>query len=271
MDQPSHKPIIHFSHGNSFPAGSYRQFLDLLRDQFDVRAVDMYGHDPEYPVTDGWPELTDQLIAQVEQYGQPAILLGHSLGGMLSLMAAYKRPDLAQCVVMLDSPVVAGWRATLLRLAKLQGWGRRLSPGRQSERRRFVWPDQAAAHAHFSAKPLFAGFAPGVLDDYLEHGLEAHPDGGVQLRFSREIETEIYDALPLHMGRLTQGQFPVPVGFIGADDSVELRQAGRAATRRLVGENYRAIPGGHLFPLESPARAAALTRELIATLLAQRT
>ena len=47
------KPIIHFSHGNSFPAGSYRQFRDLLGDRFDVRAVDMYGHDPVYPVTDG--------------------------------------------------------------------------------------------------------------------------------------------------------------------------------------------------------------------------
>ncbi len=264
------KPIIHFSHGNSFPAGSYRQFLHLLEDRFDVRAVDMYGHDPAYPVTDGWPALVDQLIAQVERYGQPAILLGHSLGGMLSMMAAHKRPELARCVVMLDSPVVAGWRATLLRLAKRQGWGMRLSPGRLSEKRRTVWPDQAAAHAHFSAKPLFARFAPGVLDDYLDHGLEAHSDGGVQLRFSRAIETEIYDGIPLHIGRLTQDRFPVPIGFIGAHDSVELRQAGRAATRRLVGANYRDIAGGHLFPLESPARTAELTGELIATLLAQR-
>ena len=261
------KPIVHFSHGNSFPAGSYRQFLQQLEDVYDVHAVDMYGHDPEYPVTDGWSNLVDQLIARIEAYGEPVILLGHSLGGMLSLMAAYKRPELVRCVVMLDSPVVAGWRAALWRLAKGQGWGHRFSPGQLSRRRRNVWPDRAAAHAHFAGKPLFAAFAPGVLDDYLEHGLEAHPDGGVQLRFSREVETEIYNALPHHLGGLTGKPFPVPIGFIGARDSVELRQAGLKATRRLVGEHFVEIDGGHLFPLESPSSAAQLTRALIARLL----
>ena len=47
------KPLIHFSHGNSYPAGSYRQFFSYLSDDFDIRSVDMYGHDPRYPVTDG--------------------------------------------------------------------------------------------------------------------------------------------------------------------------------------------------------------------------
>ncbi len=256
------KPIIHFSHGNSFPAGSYRQFLRNLEDEFDVRAVDMYGHDPAYPVTDGWSHLADQLIAQVEGYGEPVILLGHSLGGMLSLMAAERRAELARCVVMLDSPVVAGWRAALLRFVRWGGWVSRFSPGKLSQRRRKLWPSREAAYAHFVSKPLFAGFAPGVLDDYLEHGLEPHADG-VQLRFSRDVETEIYNALPHHIGRLTAAGFPVPVGFIGGTDSVELRQAGLAGTRRLVGANFSWIEGGHLFPLASPALAAELTRAMI--------
>ncbi len=262
------KPIVHFSHGNSYPAGSYGQLLRLLEADFDVRAVDMYGHDPEYPVTDGWAKLVEQLIVRVEAYGEPVILLGHSLGGMLSLMAAKQRPDLVRCVVMLDSPVVAGWRAALWRMAKLQGWGHRVSPGRFSEKRRNVWPTREAAHAHFIAKPMFAAFAPGVLDDYLEHGLEAHEEG-VQLRFSREVETEIYNGLPHHMGALTKGSFPVPVGFIGGTDSAELRQAGMDATRRLVGPNFTSIAGTHLFPMESPALTAQLTREMIARLLGQ--
>ena len=260
------KPIVHFSHGNSYPAGSYRQLLDLLANDYDVRAVDMYGHDPAYPVTDGWPNLVEHLITEVEAYGEPVILLGHSLGGMLSLMAARQRPDLVRCVVMLDSPVVAGWRAVLWRVGKQQGWGQRMSPGRQSEKRRNVWPSREAAHAHFSSKPMFAAFAPGVLDDYLEHGLVPHPDG-VQLRFTREVETRIYDGLPHHMGEVIQGEFPVPVGFIGGTRSAELRQAGLAATRRLVNENYTSIDGTHLFPMEAPALTARLTREMITRLL----
>jgi pimeloyl-ACP methyl ester carboxylesterase len=263
------KPLLHFTHGNSFPAGVYRSFLDPLRDDFDVRAIDMVGHDAAFPVSDGWPGLVAELIAHLEGYPEPAILAGHSLGGMLSLMAAKQRPDLARCVVMLDSPVVAGWRAWLLRVAKARRWDDNFSPAKASQRRRTVWPDAEAAYEHFISKPIFAAWAPGVLRDYLEHGLMPDPEGGVQLRFSRDVETAIYRSLPHHLGELVQPPFPVPIGFVGGTDSIELRQAGLGATRRLVGRHFAEIEGGHLFPMESPELAAKLTREMIAELLAE--
>jgi pimeloyl-ACP methyl ester carboxylesterase len=229
----------------------------------------MYGHDPRFPVGDGWHGLVEELIEQLERYGQPAILVGHSLGGMLSMMAARARPDLVRCVVMLDSPVVAGWRAALWRLAKLSGnLATRLSPARLSERRRNVWPDAAAACQHFASKAIFASWAHGVLDDYIEHGLKPHPDG-VQLRFSRAVETEIYRSLPHHMGAALRKPFPVPIGFIAGTRSVELRQAGLGSTRKLVGKNLTTIEGGHLFPMDSPQLTSEKTREMIARLLVQ--
>jgi pimeloyl-ACP methyl ester carboxylesterase len=260
------KQLLHFTHGNSFPAGVYNRYFDGLRDDFEVHAIDMVGHDDAFPVTDGWPGLVAQLIAQLESYRRPAVLVGHSLGGMLSLMAAKQRPDLARCVVMLDSPVVAGWRAWLLRVAKARRWDDSFSPAKSSQRRRTVWPDAAAAYEHFASKDIFAAWAPGVLADYIEHGLMPHQDG-VQLRFSREVETAIYRSLPHHLGALMQAPFPVPAGFIGGTDSLELRQAGLGATRKLVGSHFRQIEGGHLFPMESPELAAKLTGEMIAELL----
>lgn len=262
------KPLIHFSHGNSYPAGTYRQFFDHLSDDFDIRSVDMYGHDPRYPVTDGWPKLVEHLIDSLNTYGEPVILVGHSLGGMLSMMAAKQRPDLVRCVVMLDSPVVAGWRAVLLRMAKGKGWSDNFSPAKFSKKRRNIFPHLEAAHAHFISKPMFAAWSSGVLRDYLEHGLEPHAEG-VQLRFKREIETEIYRGLPHNMGSLMTGEYPVPIGFVAGVDSVELRQAGLSATRALVKDNFTEIEGGHLFPMERPDKAAHLTREMIGKLLVQ--
>jgi pimeloyl-ACP methyl ester carboxylesterase len=45
-------------------------------------------------------------------------LVGHSLGGILSVMAAARHPELARGVLMLDSPLIGGWRATTVGVAK---------------------------------------------------------------------------------------------------------------------------------------------------------
>lgn len=262
-------PLLHFAHGNSYPAGTYGRLLAALSAHYDVRTLDMHGHDPRHPVGDGWTALVDELIERLETYGAPAILVGHSLGGMLCLMAAKRRPDLARCVVMLDSPVVAGWRAFVWRLAKLAGWGDRLSPARFSYKRREQWPSRDAARDHFGAKAIFQAWAPGALDDYLEHGLAPHPDG-VALRFSRDIESAIYRTLPHDMGGLIGAPFPVPVGFIAGTASEEMRQAGLGSTRRLVGKNLEMIEGGHLYPLEKPAETARLAHAMIVRLLGKR-
>jgi pimeloyl-ACP methyl ester carboxylesterase len=262
------KPLLHFTHGNSYPSGSYGRLLGELGRDFDVRTTDMLGHDPCYPVDDNWHALVDELIAQLECYAEPAILVGHSLGGAIGMLAAWRRPELARCVVMLDSPVVAGWRAHAWRLVKALGLGRKLSPGGVAERRRNVWPSRQAAWDHFIAKPIFQAWAPGALDDYLEHGLKPHPEG-VQLRFDREVEAAIYSSLPHDMAAVLRQPFPVPVGFIAGTRSEELRQAGMASTRKLVGENLVTIEGTHLYPMESPQLTAQLTREMIERLLAQ--
>ena len=261
-------PQLHFAHANSYPAGSYRQYFDALSQHYAVQALDLHAHNPRFPVRAGWQALADELIDELERrYTAPVILVGHSLGGMLCLMAARARPELVRCVVMLDSPVVSGWRALLLRLTRGSALFERYSPARLSVRRRNLWPDQADAYRHFIAKPLFAAWAPDVLHDYLRSGLIPAP-GGVTLRFTREAETAVYRTLPHHVGSLVRAPFPVPIGFIGGIDSVESRQAGLGPTRKLVGRHFRQLPGGHLFPMESPQLAAAATVEMITALLA---
>lgn len=241
--------------------------FDHLEKHYEVHALAIHAHNPKYPVTNGWPALGRELIEELSaRYTEPVILVGHSMGGMLSLMVAKARPDLVRCVVLLDSPVVAGWRAVLLRIAKRLGMDRKFSPAQFSEKRRNVWPDTQAAYQHYASKPMFAAWPPEVLRDYVEHGLAPHPEG-VTLRFTRETETAVYRSLPHHIGTLVRRSFPVPVGFIGGADSAECRQAGLGATRRLVGRHFTQIAGGHLFPMESPAAAASAVHGMIQSLL----
>lgn len=260
-------PALHFAHANSFPADTYQVYFAALAAHYTVSALPLHAHNPAYPVTDGWDALQRELEDELSAcHGAPVILVGHSLGGMLSLMVARARPELVRCVVLLDSPVVAGWRALLLRIAKSLDLDMAFSPARFSVKRRNHWEDTEAAYRHFAAKSMFAVWPEQVLRDYVQHGTVAGPQG-VTLRFTREIESAVYRSLPHHMAAVARGKFPVPVGFVGGLDSAECKQAGLAATRRLVGENFVQIPGGHLFPMETPERAAAATHAMIQRLL----
>ena len=266
MAEQPHKSIVHFVHGNSFPAGTYNAFLNQLRPQYDVQVTEMLGHNPAYPVADGWRNLAQELIdTLIERYQAPVILVGHSLGGIVSLMVARARPDLVRGVVVIDSPIVAGWRAFLLRLSKWIGVDKKYGPARFSEKRKYLWKDKQAAFQHFASKEIFAIWPPEVLWDYINAGTVDVPDG-VTLRFTREVETAIYLSLPHGLGRLVRRPPAVPIGFVGGSESIECAQAGDFYTKKLMGRHYVLIPGGHLIPMEAPLQTAKAVLAMLATL-----
>jgi pimeloyl-ACP methyl ester carboxylesterase len=258
------RPVIAFSHANGFPAGTYRLLFESWRSAgYRVIAVERYGHDPAYPVSSNWPRLRDQLTDMVrrEAPGQKVHLVGHSLGGYLSLLAACRHPELARSLVLIDSPVLTGWKAHSVQVMKVGGLIKRFSPGRVSIRRRWQWPSTDAALQHFQAKHAFARWQPEVLQDYIRCGTEPDPEaaepGAVRLAFHRDIETRIYNSLPHHMGALLRRHPPrCPVSYIGGTQSSEGRQVGLAATRALTHDRLQWIAGSHLFPMEQPAEAA---------------
>lgn len=276
---------IVFSHGNSFPAGTYNMVLDTLRAQgHTVSAVDQFGHDPRYPVTSNWPHLVQQLadfvIAQRPQAAQPLVLAGHSLGGFLSLMCAARHPVLAGVpvagVLMLDSPVLGGWRARALEAAKRTRLIGSLSPGKVSRNRRHVWANAQEAYEHFASKRMFARWHPQVLHDYVEHGTytTATPQGEKRLlRFDRDVETSIYNTLPHNLDRLLRRHpLQCPAAFIGGTESEEMGQVGMAMTHKLVGKTpsprLQMVEGSHLFPMEKPLETAVAMHVAIQSLLA---
>ncbi len=253
---------IVFSHGNSFPGGTYNQLFKHLRERgYSVSAVDRFGHDPLYPVTSNWPNLVQQLADfagnEVAKHGGPLLLVGHSLGGIVSTMTAALHPELAHGVLMLDSPLISGWRANAVGVAKHTQMVGTISPGRVSMRRRMHWASDDEALQHFARKKAFARWDPKVLADYIAHGL--HDENGQRaLRFDRDVETAIYNTMPHNlMTLLRKHPLQCPAAFIGGLSSVEMRQVGMGLTTRVTKGRVSMLDGTHLFPMEQPLVTAA--------------
>ena len=261
-------PIV-FSHANSFPAATYRLLFELLGKRgCDVQAVERFGHDARYPVSNNWPHLVQQLAdfarAEVDRRGEPVFLVGHSLGGFLSVMTAALHPELARGVLLIDSPLISGWRATTLGMAKRTQLVGSVSPGKISKRRRNSWANNEEALDYFRSKKAFAHWHPEVLQDYVRLGLKDQ-DGKRLLAFEREVETAIYNTLPHNLDALLR-RHPLrcPAAFIGGRGSEEMKQVGLDMTLRITRGRTMMLDGSHLFPMERPhATAAAIEAALL--------
>jgi pimeloyl-ACP methyl ester carboxylesterase len=176
-------------------------------------------------------------------------------------MVAAKAPHLARGVLLLDAPIVGGWRATALGMAKSTQLLGSVSPGAVSRRRRNQWVSTEAALAHFQSKKAFSKWDPQVLADYIAHGThDSLIDGETKriLSFAREVETSIYNTLPHNLDSLLK-QHPVkcPVAFIGGTNSSEMKQVGMSLTQKVCHGRIMILDGSHLFPMEKPLVTAA--------------
>jgi pimeloyl-ACP methyl ester carboxylesterase len=273
---PSGTPLVLFFHGNSFPASTYSVVLNELRRRgLQVHALEKIGHNPAFPVSSNWPHLVEEVKAfaqpLVEAHTGPVVLVGHSLGGMLSLMLAAQYPHLAHAVVMVDAPAIAGWQANLLRLSQKLSITHKFFPGAVSHKRRNQWTSLDEVRQHFAGKKNFANWHAQVLEDYITHGTqEVTLEGQVrrELSFSREIETQIYNTVPHHLEALIRRHpLKCPVSLVAARHSREMKMAGMEFTKRITKGRITTIDGTHLVPMESPLATAAAVEAAILNML----
>lgn len=264
----SQRPSLAFAPANGFPGGSYRRFLDPLRTQYDVHALPLVGHRPEqYPVKDGWMELSRELEAFLEPLPRPLSGLGHSMGGVLMFLVASRRPEWFRSVVMLEPPLINGPAGVGFHLLRRLGQVDRITPAGRSRGRRDYWPDRDEARAYFQRRELFRRFHPDCLEDYMDAGLE--PDGdGLRLAFRPEVEVAVFRSTPDNISRYPR--LPVPGAVVNAEESGDaFHKAGRRHARRQR-MRHEIWPGGHLFPLERPDDSARRVDELLRALEGER-
>jgi pimeloyl-ACP methyl ester carboxylesterase len=256
------KDILHFSHANGFPSQSYSVMLDALSEHYSVNWVEQMAHHPDYPVTDNWPHLVDELIHYFEtRYDKPVIAVGHSLGGVLSFMVAKARPDLVKQVILLDAPVLDRMTSVVIRLAKKLGFVDYITPAGRTEGRQEEWENAEQAIEYFKMKSLFKNVDDRCLKDYVLYGTEPC-DTGIRLTFSAHTEVKIYRTLPHNLHKQSK-EIKVPSAMIYGTESNVVMPMQLSYMKNKVGMHIDKLTGSHLYPLEYPEKTAEKIHQTI--------
>lgn len=259
------RELIHFAHGNGFPALCYKQMLDSLEPTFDYCYIDRIGHDSFYPVSENWYNLVLEVIASVtRQATKPVIAVGHSLGGVLSLLAAMERPELFKLVIMLDAPLIGFVKSGMVRLAKALGVIDRITPAAKTKGRRAYWKDKEQLLNYLKTRELFKTFTAACLEDYINYGLE-YKDDGYYLRFDRHIEYQIYRTIP-HTLHNYKRKLVTPTALIYGDKSTVVGKMDVRYMKKNFGVTGYKTCGTHLFPMEYPEHSAQKIIEIVSGL-----
>ena len=260
-------PLV-FAHANGFTGASYRTLLSPLATHFELHPLDRLAHDPQFPVGRNWLALREEYLSATESLSTPIVAVGHSMGGVLSIMAASKSPDRFRAVVALDPPLLLGRDAWMLKFAKLAGFVDRVTPAGKTLRRREVWPSREAMAASLRRRSLFQGFTETAMEDYVTGATTIVDDSGAaKLRYAPRTEAAVFRHLPDHLTSVLR-KIEVPLTVIAGKDS-DLLTPERRRTLSRLGIRLRCVPGGHMFPFEHPQATRQAILEAIDDMLGE--
>lgn len=259
----SPKIQLHFAHANGFPAGSYQQIFNQFPDDFEVHALTKFAHSTRFPVNENLSNQVAELLDYLpRKAAKPSYVVGHSMGAVVSFMAACERPDLIKGVIMLDPPIASGLARIAFKLLKYSPLIDKFSPAGKAKVRCQSWPLGTDLVAYFKARALFKNFQLECIQDYVDAAID-EIDGKLQLNFDAQIEASIYRNVPHNMNQYYK-RLSVPGLLVtGSHSDVCIPSllgtfVKKSEIERLVFEG-----GGHMFPLEKPHQVAKLIADKI--------
>ena len=100
-------PPIVFIHGLGSSAATWSRCMELLGPKHEVIALDLLGHGDSPAPDDPALYTRDAALADIDDVlatlPEPAVLVGHSLGGYLALAHAATRPGMAKGIVIINT------------------------------------------------------------------------------------------------------------------------------------------------------------------------
>jgi pimeloyl-ACP methyl ester carboxylesterase len=259
----SEKIYLHFAHANGFPAGSYQQIFNALDHNLELYALTKFAHSKQFPVNTNLANQVAELIDYLQKnLTQPVYAVGHSLGAVVSFMAACERPDLIKGLIMLDPPIASGLSRIVFRLIKHSPLIDKFSPAGKAKVRCQYWPKETNLVEYFQARKLFKHCLPACVADYVAAAIDEKEDG-FHLNFDAQIEADIYRNVPHNINKYYK-RLQVPALLVTGGNSDVCVPAWLSTFIKKTKVEHMVLPDtGHMFPLEIPQQVAQIINERI--------
>lgn len=265
---PAAAPTLHLAPANGFPPESYRPLAAALGGRFHVLG---YRPRPLWPgsrpeALRRWHELTEDMLADMAGRGLGRVIgAGHSLGGIMTLYAALRRPEHFRGLALIDPVILPRRTLPLVWASRLIGQDHRAPLSQGALRRRDRFASLEEARGRYTGRGAFAEFDPAALEAYLAAGLR--PDGdGLTLAWPKAWEARIFAKVPLDTWAAV-ARLRLPLLLIrGSRSDLIIDRSWAQLRRRLPQARLVELPGGHMVPMEQPAAVAETIAEWAAGL-----
>jgi pimeloyl-ACP methyl ester carboxylesterase len=234
-------------HGHSAHHVWWHAVVPLLADRWRVVTLDLSGHgDSGHRAGYSGPQWAREVVAVAGAAGaQRPVLVGHSLGGRVAVLAAGSYPEEVAGLVLLDCGILM---PDTLR-------GHTLPPPRPSR----VHPSREAAVASFRLAPPQPEPPAELLDPVAEYSVRAVEGGWTWKHGGQQFPT-LYDDQVVHAATTLS----LPVAYVSGSESLVVDEANAAEVAGMLpGVRTVRVPGlHHHLLLEDPATVARLIDEL---------
>ncbi len=255
-------PPIVFVHASGHCGGVFEPLGDRLAPGFSVVALDGRGHGlSDNTDTYTWPEMRDDISLALKALDlRRVVLVGHSGGGGVALLAAAALPERVRGVIAFEPGVPFG-----LRPSPPADWDAFIE---ERSRRRTRFASREEVLSHFRGRGAFAEWRDEYLRAFIKHGVVESADGGVDLACAPRVEALLVK-LSFDSTAWDIPPCSTPVHIVSGDRSTFARERDLAAPIRPLFPNLRTsvAPGcTHWGPMERPDLFEASIREFIGDL-----